>query len=76
MKKQLSYIDSVHRSGTIWNISVMILLLAFPLTVAALFGAAPDWGALESQAGYSMHSGGMLAGWKFSNFKCCSILKF
>ena len=45
MKKQLSYIDSVHRSGTIWNISVMILLLAFPLTVAALFGAAPDWGA-------------------------------
>ena len=46
MKKQLSYIDSVHRSGTIWNISVMILLLAFPLTVAALFGAAPDWGAL------------------------------
>ena len=46
MKKKLSYIDSVHRSGTIWNISVMILLLAFPLTVAALFGAAPDWGAL------------------------------
>ena len=29
----------------------------------------PDWGTLESQAGYSMHSGGMLAGWKFSNFK-------
>ena len=29
----------------------------------------PDWGALESQGGYSMHSGGMLAGWKFSNFK-------
>ncbi len=30
---------------------------------------APDWGALVFQAGYSMHSGGMLAGWKFSNFK-------
>lgn len=29
----------------------------------------PDWGALEAQASYSMHSGGMLAGWKFSNFK-------
>lgn len=29
----------------------------------------PDWNALEAQAGYSMHSGGMLAGWKFSNFK-------
>ncbi len=29
----------------------------------------PDWNAVESQAGYSMHSGGMLSGWKFSNFK-------
>ncbi len=29
----------------------------------------PDWDSLEAQAGYSMHSGGMLAGWKFSNFK-------
>lgn len=46
MKKKLSYIDSVHRDGTIWNLSVMVLLLAFPLTVAAIFGAAPDWGAL------------------------------
>ena len=46
MKKNLSYIESVHRDGTIWNISVMILLLAFPLTVAAIFGVAPDWGAL------------------------------
>ena len=46
MKKQLSYIDSVHRSGTIWNISVMILLLAFPLTVAALFGFTLDLGEI------------------------------
>lgn len=46
MKKNLSYMDSVHRDGMIWNLSVMALLLAFPLTVAALFGAAPDWGAL------------------------------
>ena len=45
-KKELSYIDSVHRDGTIWNLSVMVLLLAFPLTVAAIFGAAPDWKAL------------------------------
>ncbi len=45
-KKELSYIDSVHRDGTVWNLSVMVLLLAFPLTVAFLFGAAPDWKAL------------------------------
>jgi isopropanol dehydrogenase (NADP+) len=29
----------------------------------------PDWGSVEAQDGYPMHSGGMLAGWKFSNFK-------
>lgn len=29
----------------------------------------PDWNSLEAQAGYQMHSGGMLSGWKFSNFK-------
>ena len=46
MKKKLSYIDSVHRDGRIWNITVMVLLMAFPLTVAFLFGVSPDWGAL------------------------------
>ncbi len=29
----------------------------------------PDWSSLQAQDGYAMHSGGMLAGWKFSNFK-------
>lgn len=46
MKKNLSYIDSVHRDGRIWNIGVMILLMMFPVSVAFMFGAAPDWGAL------------------------------
>ena len=46
MKKNLSYIDSVHRDGTIWNIGVMLILIAFPLTVAVIFGVAPDWAAL------------------------------
>ncbi len=46
MKKNLSYIDSVHRDGRIWNISVMLLLLAFPVAVALLFQVTPDWGAL------------------------------
>ena len=46
MKKNLSYIDSVHRDGRIWNLSVMILLLAFPITVAILFSVTPDWPAL------------------------------
>lgn len=29
----------------------------------------PDWNSLAAQEGYPMHSGGMLSGWKFSNFK-------
>ena len=29
----------------------------------------PDWNSLEAQGGFAMHSGGMLGGWKFSNFK-------
>ena len=45
MKKQMSYIDSVHRDGRIWNLVVMVLLLAFPVAVAFLFGTAPDWNA-------------------------------
>ena len=46
MKKNMSYMDSVHRDGRIWNLSVMVLLMAFPITVAILFSVAPDWKAL------------------------------
>ena len=44
--KKLSYIDSGHRDGTIWNLGVMVLLMAFPVSLCFLFGTAPDWGAL------------------------------
>ena len=46
MKKKRSYIESVHRDGTIWNIGVMLLLMAFPMAVALIFQVTPDWGAL------------------------------
>ena len=46
MKKPLSYMDSVHRDGRIWNLSVMVLLFLFPVAVAAIFGVMPDWSAL------------------------------
>ena len=46
MKKQMTYLDSVHRDGRIWNLSVAVLLVAFPVTVAIVFGAVPDWHAL------------------------------
>lgn len=43
MKKDMTYMDSVHRDGRIWNLSVMVILIAFPIAVAMIFGAAPDW---------------------------------
>ncbi len=46
MKKEMTYTDSVHRDGRIWNLSVMVLLLAFPVAVCFLFGTAPDWNGL------------------------------
>ena len=46
MKKNMSYMDSVHRDGTIWNLSMMVLLILFPLAVCLIFGVVPDWAAL------------------------------
>ncbi len=36
------YMNKLHKYGTIWNLSVMAILLAFPVAVAIIFGAAPD----------------------------------
>ena len=46
MRDTKSYIDSVHLDGRIWNLGMMLLLIAFPICVAVIFGASPDWGAL------------------------------
>lgn len=46
MKKNtnMTYMDTVHRDGTIWNLSMMVLLLLFPILVWILFeDATPDW---------------------------------
>ena len=43
MNKNLSYIDSVHRDGRIWNLSMAVILLLFPVTVSILFKAPIDW---------------------------------
>ena len=46
MRDTNTYMNSVHRDGRIWNIGMMLLLILFPVSVAFLFGAAPDLGAL------------------------------
>lgn len=43
VRKNLSYMDSVHRDGTIWNIAVMIILMMFPVVVGIIFNAMPNW---------------------------------
>lgn len=46
MKKEMTYLDSAHRDGRIWNISVMIALFMYPILVGVLFGVLPDWHGL------------------------------
>ena len=31
MKKYDTYMDKVHHWGTVWNLSMMVILLAFPV---------------------------------------------
>ena len=46
MKKTISYMESVHKSGRIWGIIVAIVLLLFPLVLSLIFGVMPDFGVL------------------------------
>ena len=46
MKKNLTYMDSVHRYGRIWGIIVAAVLLAFPFVLSLIFKTAPDFGVL------------------------------
>lgn len=46
MKKNISYMDSVHRQGKIWGLSIATLLLLFPLVLSIIFSCIPDFEAL------------------------------
>ena len=46
MKQEMTYMDKVHKWGAAWNLSMVVVLLAFPIAVAVIFGAAPDWSGL------------------------------
>ena len=46
MKKNLNYMDSVHRYGRIWGILVAAVLLAFPLLLSLIFQTAPNFAVL------------------------------
>ncbi|MBQ9937721.1 MAG: hypothetical protein IJO86_05295 [Oscillospiraceae bacterium] len=42
MKKNLSYMDSVHRDGKIWGIIVGLVIIAFPIALCLIFKATPN----------------------------------
>ena len=46
MKKNMTYLESVHRYGRIWGIVVAAVLLVFPLVLSLVFKTVPDWGVL------------------------------
>ena len=46
MKKNLSYIDSVHRYGKIWGMCICAMLFIFPVAVSVIYASKPDWSAL------------------------------
>ena len=49
MKKQqnqkLTYLESVHRWGRIWGLTLFVLILMFPTAVCLIFNVLPQWNA-------------------------------
>ena len=47
MKKNITYLESVHRDGKLWGFSLLALILAFPLILSIIFNAVPEWKAFS-----------------------------
>ena len=45
-KKELSYLESLHRDGRIWGIVLALLIMGFPFAISFIFNAAPQWGPM------------------------------
>lgn len=45
LQQKETYMDSVHRWGRIWGLSLMLLILAYPITVSMIFHAQVNWPA-------------------------------
>lgn len=46
MKKEMTYLDSVHRDGRVWGFTILVLILLFPTLLCLIFGVLPEWSAL------------------------------
>lgn len=45
LQQKETYMDSVHRWGHIWGLSLMLMILAYPITVSLIFHAQVNWPA-------------------------------
>ena len=45
LQQKETYMDSVHRWGRIWGLSLMLLILAYPITVSWIFHPQVNWPA-------------------------------
>lgn len=43
LEQKETYVDSVHRWGRIWGLGLMLLILAYPITVSLIFHAQVNW---------------------------------
>lgn len=44
-KNEISYMDSIHKYGKIWNFSLSGILLLIPVVICLIYGVFPDWNA-------------------------------
>lgn len=49
-KKEMTYMNSVHRYGKIWGFAILGILFLFPITLSLVFSVVPDWSALAKGA--------------------------
>lgn len=45
MKSNETYMESVHRFGRIWGLTLAAVILLYPIVVAIIYGTAPNWAA-------------------------------
>lgn len=46
MKRERTYLESVHRDGRVWGYTLLALMLAVPLAACLIFRVTPQWNAL------------------------------
>jgi hypothetical protein len=46
MKKQMTYLESVHHYGRIWGLLLCALILSFPILIMLIYQVLPNWQAL------------------------------